>query len=215
MIAIQTKILTDTWLNTTWDEYVEISENPDYEKAKFYYFQGKLRIEMSPLGHDHASDHSIINYAVSLYAALKGIKLNCNDNCTYRKLGSRGLQPDLSYYIGKNVKAISYGTSIIDLDKYPPPNLVIEIANNSLIDDQGAKRLLYEDLNIEEYWIVDVQNVKIIAFKIENNGSFRITKSQVLTDLEISLLEETLRRTRETCHSEVAAWLIQQLTIDN
>ena len=210
MSTVQTKIATDTWVNATWDEYIQAGENPDYEKAKFYYFQGKLRIEMSPLGNDHASDHSIINYAINLYAALKGIKLNGKDNCTYRKTGYKGVQPDLSYYIGENVKAISYDTSIIDLNKYPPPNLVIEIANTSLADDQGTKRLLYEELKVEEYWIVDVQKAEIIAFKIENNGSFRITTSQILANLEISLLEDALRRTRETYHSEVSSWLIQQ-----
>ncbi len=210
MSTIQTKIATDTWVTATWDEYIQAMENPDYEKAKFYYFQGKLRIEMSPLGFNHASDHSIINSAINIYAALKGIKLNGQDNCTYRKIGNQGVQPDLSYYIGENVKAISYDTSIIDLDLSPPPNLVIEIANTSLPDDQGTKRLLYEDLKVEEYWIVDVQKAQIMAFKIENGGSFRIRTSQVLANLEISLLEEALRRTRETYHSEVGAWLIKQ-----
>ncbi len=210
MSTVQTKIATDTWVTATWDEYIQAGENLDYEKAKFYYFQGKLRIEMSPLGNDHASDHSIINSAISIYTALKGIKLNGKDNCTYHKIGSKGVQPDLSYYIDNNVKAIPYGTSIINLDKYPPPNLVIEIANTSLPDDQGTKRLLYEELNVEEYWIVDVQNVKIIAFKIQNGGSFRITTSQVLANLDISLLEEALKRTRETYHSEVYGWLIKK-----
>ncbi len=39
----------------------------------------------------------------------------------------------------------------IDLDIYPPPTLVIEVANTSLADDQGEKRLLYEAMNVSEY----------------------------------------------------------------
>jgi len=35
--------------------------------------------------------------------------------------------------------------SSIDLDIYSPPDLVIEVANISLPDDKGEKRLLYED----------------------------------------------------------------------
>lgn len=210
MSTLHTQLLTDTWISATWEEYIQATENPDYQKAKFYYNQGKLRIEMPPLGHDHACDHTIITYAINLYAALKSIDLNGSDNCTYRKTGDRDAQPDLSYYIGETVDAIPYGTSIVNLDNYPPPTLVIEIANTSLADDKGEKRLLYEDLEVTEYWIVDVQNVQIIAFAIANGGSRRIRKSQVLPELEIALLEEALRRARQMNHSKVGAWLLEQ-----
>ena len=53
MISLQTKIPTDQWVTASWDEYVQTFENPDYEQAKGYYHNGELRIEMSPLGHDH------------------------------------------------------------------------------------------------------------------------------------------------------------------
>jgi Uma2 family endonuclease len=90
------------------------------------------------------------------------------------------------------------------------PNLVIEVANSSLADDKGEKRLLYEDLAVAEYWIVDVQNVQVIAFAIENGGSRRITQSQVLPGLAISLLNEAFRLTRQTDQSQVIAWLLSQ-----
>jgi Uma2 family endonuclease len=75
-------------------------ENPVCEKAKGYYRNGKFRIEMSPVGHDHANDHTIIIFAVNLFAPLKGIPLNGLDCCTYRKIGIQEAQPDVSYYIG-------------------------------------------------------------------------------------------------------------------
>ncbi|KAB8316628.1 Uma2 family endonuclease [Tolypothrix campylonemoides VB511288] len=214
MSQLQTKIPTDTWLVATWDEYIHIIENfienPAYKKAKGYYHNGQMRIEMPPVGNDHASDHTIIITAASLFAAIKGIPMNGKDNCTYRKTGFNDAQPDVSYYIGENANAIPWGTSIIELDIYPSPNLVIEVANSSLADDKGEKRLLYEDLAVAEYWIVDVQNVQVIAFAIENGGSRRITQSQVLPGLAISLLNEAFRRTRQTDQSQVIAWLLSQ-----
>jgi Uma2 family endonuclease len=206
----QTKIPTDTWVVATWNEYIQALENPVYERAKGYYHNGKMRLEMSPIGNDHASDHGIIIFAVYLFASIKGIPLNGKDNCSYRKTGFDEAQPDASFYIGENADVIPYGTSIINLDSYPPPTLVIEIANTSLADDKGEKRLLYEDLKISEYWIVDVQNVQVIAFAIENGGSRRITQSQVLPGLAISLLEEALRRTRQINQAQVGAWLLAQ-----
>ncbi len=213
MSELQTKILTDAWIVATWDEYIQIIENPVYKKAKGYYHNGRMRIEMPPVGNDHASDHTIILFAVNLFASIKGIALNGKDNCTYRKTGFDDSQPDVSYYIGEKADVIPYGTSIINLDIYPPPDLVIEVANTSLADDKGEKRLLYEDLGVAEYWIVDVQNVQVIAFAIDNGGSRRISQSQVLPGLSISLLNDALRRTRQMNHGQVGAWLLAQFQI--
>ncbi len=84
-----------------------------------------------------------------------------------------------------NANVIPWGTSIIDLDIYPAPDLVIEVANTSLVDDKGEKRLLYESLNVSEYWIVDVQNVQVIAFAVADRGSRIITDSQVFPGLQM------------------------------
>jgi Uma2 family endonuclease len=210
MTRLKTPVPTDTWVAATWDEYIQTIDNLADKKAKCYYHNGKLRIEMTPLGYDHASDHTVIIFGVNLFAAIKGIPLHGLDNCTYRKTGFDDAQPDVSYYIGDNADVIPWGTSIIQLDNYPPPNLVIEVANTSLADDQGEKRLLYEDLNVNEYWIVNVKTATIMAFSIENGGSRRIRESQVLPGLAISVLQEALQRTRQMNQSQVCAWLLTQ-----
>jgi len=210
MNELQTKILSDTWVVATWDEYIQIIENPAYEKAKGYYYNGRMRIEMPPVGNDHASDHTVIITAVSLFAITKGIALNGKDNCTYRKTGCEDAQPDVSYYIGENADIIPWGTSIISLDIYPPPTLVIEVANTSLSDDKGEKRLLYEELGVSEYWIIDVKNVQVIAFEIVNGGSRRISESQMLPGLKMSLLNDALQQSRQMNQTQVGAWLFTQ-----
>lgn len=210
MSILQTHLPTDTWVQATWDEYIRAIEDPMYEKAKCYYYNGKLRIEMPPVGNDHASDHSIVIHAVHLFAGIKNIDLNGKDNCTYRKTACEEAQPDVSFYIGENADAIPWGTTIVELDNYPPPTLVIEVANTSLSDDKGEKRLLYEELGVSEYWIIDVKNVRVIAFAVDNGGSRRITQSQVLPGLAISLLEEAFQRTRQMNHGKVSAWLLSQ-----
>lgn len=210
MMQLPTKLLTDTWIPSTWDNYIQTVEDPKYQKAKCYYYNGRLKIEMSPVGNDHANDHTSITLTAGLFAGLKNIPMNGKDNCTYRKTGCQDAQPDLSYYIGEKANSIPWGTTIIDLDTYPPPDLVIEIANTSLADDKGEKRLLYEDLKVQEYWVIDVQTVQVIAFTIENNGSRRITKSQVLPSLEMSVVQEALQRTRQMTQSEIVAWLLTQ-----
>ncbi|OCR02909.1 hypothetical protein BCD67_16670 [Oscillatoriales cyanobacterium USR001] len=210
MNEVKTKLPTDTWVTATWEEYLEAIADPVAEKAKGYYHNRQMRLEMLPVGNDHASDHVIIIFAVNLFAMVKGIAINGKDNCTYRKTGIKEAQPDVSYYIGEKAVAIPWGTYIINLDIYPPPALVIEVANTSIADDKGEKRLMYEDLKVKEYWILDVKKVQITPFSITEGGSKRISESQVLPGLSIAILEEALRRSRQMNQAEVGAWLLSQ-----
>jgi len=204
------QISTDIWITANWDDYLDAIAQFN-EKGKSYFYNHQMRLEMSPVGNDHAQDHSIITYAVHLFAGVNNIDLNGNDNCTYRKTGIREAQPDVSFYIGETANIVPWGTGIVDLNQYPPPHLVIEIANTSLADDTGNKRLLYEDMGVSEYWIVDVQKAEILAFEIANQGSQRIRQSQVLPGLEMALLEAVLQRSRQSNHGKVSAWLLAQL----
>jgi Uma2 family endonuclease len=67
-------------------------------------------------------------------------------------------------------------------------------ASTTLNDDLGLKRLLYECLGIQEYWVVNVQNLIVLAFAVAAAGSRQIQVSQVLPGLEIGTVEETSKR---------------------
>ncbi|WP_353735164.1 Uma2 family endonuclease [Okeania sp. SIO2C2] len=143
MNKTQSQLPKDTWITATWQEYIQTIDDPSYQKAKIYYHNEKLRIEMSPLGSDYANDHILVVAAITLFTITKSITLTGKDNCTYCKTGCQATQPDLSYYIGENADVVPWGTSMTNLGIYPPPSLVIEVANTSLADDKGKKRLLY------------------------------------------------------------------------
>ncbi len=210
MTRLQTPVLTDTWLVMPWNEYTQVIENPAYDKAKGYYYQGHMRLEMLPVGFDHAKDHSVLAFAINLFTSFKNIPLTLVDSCSYRKVGLRECQPDLSCYLGQKASVIPSGTNIVDLDRYPAPDLVIEISKTTLLDDLGTKRSLYEALGVLEYWVVDVENVQIMAYSMNLDGSQRIDQSQVLPDLKISTLDEALRQSRQTDQSAVGSWLRTQ-----
>lgn len=210
MTNLQFKPRTDAWILTTWDDYINQLNDPIYQQAKGYYYKEHMRIEMSPVSFDHGQDHVIIIFAVNLFVALKQIPATGLDTTTFRKMGIGECQPDIAYYLGENAKVIPSGTGIVNLDHYPAPNLVIEIARSSLLDDLGIKRALYEELGVNEYWVIDVQNAKLLAYSMSNQGSQRIQVSQVLPGLEVVVLEEALQRSRQTNQAEVGAWLLSQ-----
>ena len=210
MSDLQTQLPTDTWIYISWEEYEQIVANLVNEKGKSYYYKGHMRLEMPPVSFDHGKDHVVIIFAVTLFATIKGILATGLDTTTFRKTGIQDCQPDVAYYLRERAQTIPAGTGIVNLDRYPAPDLVIEIAKTSLLDDLGTKRSLYEELGIAEYWVVDVQNAEIIAYAIADQGSKRIQESQVLPGLAISILEEALRQSREMSQSEVGTWLLSQ-----
>lgn len=210
----QLRLATNAWVAATWAEYLEQLEDPAYEKAKGYYHHDHMRIEMLPVGFDHANNHVIVTFAISLFAMLRGLPLCGLDNCTFRKTGVRDAQPDLAYYVGEaRVRLIPKGTNIVHLDRYPPPDLAIEISKTTILDDLGAKRTLFEAMGVREYWVVDVERAEIVAYAIQQGGSLRIAQSQVLEGLDIAVLEAALRRAQETDQSAVGAWLMQQFQL--
>ncbi len=212
MSELRTKLPADTWVAATWDEYMQEIEDPACEKAKCYYHNGQLRIEMSPVGPNHSRDNGILVILVNLFGIAKGIPLNLLINCSYRQTGVREGQPDASYYIGERAQLAPQGSSVVDLDRNQPPDLAVEIADTSLADDLGEKRILYEDLGVAEYWVVDVKKARITAFQIlASGGSQRIRESNVLPGLAISLLEEGLQRSRQMDNSSVGAWFLAQV----
>jgi Uma2 family endonuclease len=210
MKELQTPISTDTWVTASWEEYIELVSNPIYDEAKCYYHQGQLRIEMPPVAHDHSSDNTVISFAVNLYGICKSIPLKGLTNCSYRKIGIEECQPDVSYYIGERAQVIPRGTKVVNLNEYPPPDLAIEVGDTSLSDDLNRKKQLYEEVQVSEYWVVDVAKAKLSAFAIAKGKSQPITESRVLPGLAMSSLEQALRRSWSCDQTEVGAWLLQQ-----
>ncbi len=219
MDKVQTPLLSSGWVRASWAEYLQTIEDPQLAKAKGYYHKGHMRIEMSPVGHDHAADNSMVDFAVRLFCTIKGIAFKGLVNCSYRKVGIQECQPDLSYYLRDQAQAIPWGTAVVDLNRYPAPDLAIEIAVSSLLDDQEHKRSLYEELGVAEYWVVDVQAAQIVAYSLSapgmapqaNHGSQRLAASQVLPGLTLAMLEAAMQRSRQQDQAQVGAWLLAQL----
>ena len=58
--------------------------------------------------------------------------------------------------------------------------------------------------------IIDSGDINITAFAIADGGSKRISQSQILPGLKLEILTEALRKSRDTNHTEVGSWLMQQ-----
>ena len=203
------KFSTDIWQPIDWQIFYKLTNQPEYENGRFYYDHGYMKIEINPLGANHGRDNSVVARLISLFATFKNIPVVEYTNTSYRKKEIQECQPDSSFYLGRINNLPPRNNSPIDLDKYEPPTLVIEISSTTLNDDLGQKRLLYERLGVGEYWVIDTNSSNVIALGMIDSGSKEIRVSQVLPSLEISVVVEALKLSLTTDDGEVNRWLIK------
>jgi Uma2 family endonuclease len=166
-------------------------------------------MEMTPIGPNHAHEDAIVSKSIGVMTGLKRIPIYEYSNCSYRKQGIAEFQPDLSFYIGSNLKLPPRNDTAVDLDQFDLPTLVIEIAATSIQDDLGYKRLLYEKIGIPEYWVVNARTSEVFAFAIADGRSGRITHSQVLAGLDLAIIETALQRSRLEDDAAIFCWLLE------
>lgn len=191
---------------------MELTEDPNLSQAKFYFDRNFMRIEMTPIGPSHAHEDAIVSKSIGVMTGLKRIPIYEYSNCSYRKQSIAEFQPDLSFYIGSNLKLPPRNDSAVDLEQFDLPTLVIEIAATSIQDDLGYKRLLYEKIGIPEYWVVNARTSEIFAFAIADRRSGRITHSQVLAELDLAIIETALQRSRLEDDAAIFRWLLEVFT---
>jgi len=199
----------DTWVKASWEEFMALADNPAYEKGKFYYHQGYMRIEMAAVGPRHGRQNSIISKVISLFATVKNIPIIEFTNTSFRKAGLDEFQPDLAFYIGSGLRVPPETNSPVDLNKYDPPTLVVEVGASSISDDLGRKRLLYERAGVREYWVNDANAWDAIAFSIAQKRSGEIQESLVLSGLTLALVKEALQRSQTEDDGAITRWLLQ------
>lgn len=207
-LPILQTIETDAWVAAPWEDFLTFADDPTLIGGRFYYDCGFMRVEMSPLGSAHGRDNTIASTVAILYATVKNISLQGFTNTSFRKTGVRESQPDLAFYIGENLRIPPRNNAPVNLDLCDPPTLVIEIAASSLEDDIDRKQKLYQRLGIQEYWVIDTKNIRVIAFVLSPKNSFSISTSQVLPGLEIALVEAALQRSQTEDDGAVSRWLL-------
>jgi Uma2 family endonuclease len=205
---VLTTVPTDTWIEATWEDFLTFADDPTLANGRFYYDQGYMRIEMLPIGSAHGQDNTILSTLVILYATIKNIPIKGLTNTSFRKIRMRESQPDLAFYIGKNLKFPPHNNTPINLNEIDPPTLVVEIAASSLEDDTTRKLTLYQRLGVQEYWVIDVNKSQVIASCLSPTESVVIRESLVLPGLKIEIVEQALQKSQTEDDGAISRWLL-------
>ncbi len=211
VLSARQQIQTDVWVKATWEEFATAMDAPQYAEGRGYFDHGYMRIEMAPLGPGHGRHNAVAMDVVSMFAALRNIRLAKLINCSFYKPGDRGCQPYVAFYIGDSFQLPPQDNAPVDVTVYGPPTLAIEVGASSFKDDLGSKRLLYERLGVAEYWVVDVENCAAIAFSVAAGRSGEIAVSEVLPGLPMAVVNEALGRSQSEDDSTLLRWLMETL----
>ncbi len=82
----------------------------------------------------------------------------------------------------------------------------------TLASDLDETKEIYAALEVPEYWVIDVQGLRVIAFLLQADGRYQQCEvSQALSGLEISLVEKTFARLVDETNGSAAQWFARQI----
>ena len=218
-IDLKQKEITNApfWQAATWADYERQRDDRNApEHARYSFHDGFLWVNMMGWeGIRHAEVNNLFTLLIGLwFIAHPEQTAKSLDGCLMEKLGQQAAAPDLVLYLGDNAPTWSKGEPRrIDLDKWPVPNLVGEVADTTLASDLDEKKCLYAALGVPEYWVIDVKGRQVLAFQLQSNGKYQICEtSAALAGLPIVLLEQTLEQLAESTNITAAAWFMQTIS---
>ncbi|HEX8196198.1 MAG TPA: Uma2 family endonuclease [Pyrinomonadaceae bacterium] len=169
-----------------WDFYEEIlKEFEDSNALHFAYDDGFLEVEVPTLKHE--KPNRILTRLVQIICDELQIDFIDAGQTTFRKKSkAKGVEPDTGFYIENESKVRELLE--IDLQKDPPPDLVIEVDVTSPSLD---KMPIYAALGVPEVWLYKGERVEF--YKLESEDYREIENSIALPILSSGKATEFLQ----------------------
>jgi Uma2 family endonuclease len=148
--------------NISWQTYQSLTKDFDQEPAiRLTYDQGLLEIRM-PLD-PHETYKKLLGRLVEAATEELDIEIRSLGSRTcYRQDLAKGLEPDQCYYIQN--EALVRNVDQIDLNRFPPPDLALEI---DITSSSMNRMSIYAALAIPEVWRYNGQSLSIL--KLQNS----------------------------------------------
>ena len=202
------------WQKATWEEYLAYCEEPNIGEVRVFYNNGDLFVHMGNEGINHSIFTRLFAIIFWLWFSNKSERtFQDMGGCVIEKPETQGASPDLILYIGEGYPTWKEGKSRrVNLNNWRVPDLVGEVADTTLATDLDEKKKLYAELKIPEYWVIDIQGKRAIAFVLKPDGKYQQSAySEALKGLPIALLEATLKQLEKGTNSTAANWFAAEI----
>lgn len=149
-----------------WEAYIAFCEHLGDQPVRVTYDRGEMEI-MSPISWEHENRKKLLGRLIEALTEEMDIDIASSGSMTFRREDLlRGLEPDESYWIEH--ESVVRGRKTIDLEKDPPPDLVLEIEISRSALDRIS---IYAALGVPEVWRWDGE--KLIVNLLTKRGTYR------------------------------------------
>ena len=156
----------------SWQQFQSIQTGfADSPGIRLYYYRGE--VEILAVSQDHEIFSGLIALLLGIYLVEKEIEFSPTGSFTQEKPEEAAVQADQSYLIGKTSGAI--------------PDLSIEVVFTSGNENKLNR---YRTLGVSEVWFWEDGLFRL--YYLRDSGYEQIDRSQVLPELDISLLSRCL-----------------------
>jgi Uma2 family endonuclease len=187
----------------SWETYAcLVADFADSSGTRMAYDQGTLEFMAPSLHHEQVAD--LLADVVKAAAEAHELNVVPAGSTTFKRQDvQRGFEPDASFYI-QHAEAVQ-GHTAIDLDRDPPPDVIIEI---DLSHPSLDKFPIYATLGVPEVWRYEGQQVHI--YRRTEDAYTEMAASATLpgvTSVHLTQLVQTgLTLPRLTWIRRVRAW---------
>jgi len=160
----------------SWDEYEQVLQEfqAQHCHARVTYDQGKM--EIMTRGNRHERFKSAIARLIEMYAFELDIPIGSLGSVTLRRRDLlKGLEPDVCYYITRELPPESSETESLDLSIHPPPDLAIEV---DITNISIPRQPIYAAIEVREIWRYDGR--QLVFLKRSREGRYTPVKSSSL-----------------------------------
>jgi Uma2 family endonuclease len=197
------------WQPATWEDYLSYRDNSNPDRVRLFFDGEKLFIEEGAEGVNHAKVSDLFTMLFCFwFDFFQKQTAESLGRCLLEKANKLAATPDLILYKGEMLaRSLPPNATRIDFNNSPIPHLVGEISDTTLATDLDEKKQLYADLEIPEYWVVDVVGKRVLGFRLQQDKTYQqVAQSVALEGLPISLLGQALQRLSQGTNISAASW---------
>jgi Uma2 family endonuclease len=184
-IAEQRVILS----NVSWQTFEQLlKELGDNRSSRLAYDEGLLEI-MTPLGR-HENNNRFIDDMIRAIADELNLNLKKFGSLTLKRSKKlKGAEPDSCYYLQN--EPLVRSKQEIDLDKDPPPDLVLEI---DITSDSLDKRPIYAAIGVPKFWHYDGNKLQVFVLQQSTGDYQSVIQSPTFPWMPLDVIPRFIRQ---------------------
>lgn len=204
-IAEQRVILS----NISWQTFEQLlKELGDNRTSRLAYDEGVLEI-MTPLGR-HENNNRFIDDLVRAIADELDLNLKKFGSLTLKRSKKlKGAEPDSCYYLQN--EPLVRSKQEIDLDKDPPPDLVLEI---DITSGSLNKQPIYAAIGVPEFWHYNGNKLQVFVLQQSTGDYQTVTQSPTFPWMPLDVIPRFIRQSlvdgETTTLRAFRAWVREQ-----